>query len=118
MLGLFLSIAAFAAIGAIVAYAVILSFRWLKNKIREKFREKNVKKVAVADLQKMIDECENTVSMEELDELSEQGYTHVMATVDNAGKVSGLDVIKDENESLDEQVDRMLGREKMVVVTA
>ncbi len=107
------------AAGCLVAYAVILTFRWLRNKIREKLAAKNAKKVAVADLGELIESCDNTVTIDQLEELSDEGYTHLMATVDDNGKVDDVEVIRDMNDSIDAEVEQFINRtgEGMVVVT-
>lgn len=119
MFGLIVGIVGLIAAGCLVAYAVILTFRWLKNKIREKLAAKNAKKVAVADLDELIESCDNTVTIDQLEELSDEGYTHLMATVDDNGKVDDVEVIRDTNDSIDAEVDRFINRtgEGMVVVT-
>lgn len=113
-MGLFFAIAAVIATGCLIAYAIVLTIKWLKNKIREKIQKRNAKKVAFMDLQKLVDECPNEMS---LDELLKEGDTHVMATVDEYGKIDEVDILKDEGYG-DAEVDRMLGSEGMVVVTA
>ena len=119
MLGLIAGIVGLIAAGCLVAYAIILTFRWLKNKIREKLAAKNVKKVAVADLDELIESCDNTVTVDQLETLSDEGYTHLMATVDNNGKVDNVEVIRDTNDSIDAEVDQFINRtgDGMVVVT-
>lgn len=119
MIGLIAGIVGLIAAGCLVAYAIILTFRWLKNKIKEKLAAKNAKKVAVADLDELIESCDNTVTLSDLESLSDEGYTHLMATVDDNGKVSDVEVIRDTNDSIDEEVERFINRtgDGMVVVT-
>lgn len=104
------------AAGCLIVYAVALTIKWLKNKIKEKLAQKNVSKVATADLETLIDECENTMSMEEFEKFVDEGYTHVMASVDDNGKVYDVEVIKDTNDSVDEEVEQLLRKEGMVVI--
>lgn len=94
--------------------AIILTIGWLKKTIRGKIQKKNVAKVAFMDFQKLVEECPNEIS---LDELLEEGCTHIMATVDGSGKIDEIDLFKDIGDG-DNEVDRMLGSEGMVVVTA
>ena len=119
MFGLIIGIIGLIAAGALVAYAIVLTFRWLKSKIKEKLAAKNAKKVAVADLEELIESCDNTVTVDQLEELSDEGYTHLMATVDESGKVSDVEVIRDTSDSIDDEVDQFINRtgEGMVVVT-
>lgn len=119
MLGLIAGIVGLIAAGCLVAYAIILTIRWLKNKIKEKLAAKNVKKVAVADLDEIIESCNNTITIDQLEELSDEGYTHLIATVDNNGKVNDVEVIHDKSDTIDEEVQQFINRtgEGMVVVT-
>lgn len=119
MIGLIAGIIGLIATGCLIAYAIVLTFRWLKNKIKEKLANKNVKKVAVADLDELIKSCDNTLTLDQLEKLADEGNTHLMATVDESGKVNDVEVIRDTNDTIDEEVDRFINRtgEGMVVIT-
>lgn len=107
------------AAGCIIAHIIVLTFKWLKNKIREKLAKKNIKKVAVADLEELIEECDNTVSLNELDELVDKGYTHLMADVGYDGKiVDDVEIIKDESDSIDREVKEFINKtnQGMVII--
>lgn len=107
------------ALGCLAVYAIVLTFKWLKNKITEKLAKRNVKKVAVADLEELINECDNTVSLKDLDNLVDEGYTHLMAEVGYDGKIVGdVEVIKDKSDTIDKDVEELLNRtnQGMVVV--
>lgn len=121
MLSILAGITVFLAIGNLVAYTIILTLSWLINKIKQKFEDKKTKKLAVAELDKLIQSCSNRISLEQLEQLNEvsnEGYTHLMATVDDSGIVNDVEVIKDINESLDEEVVRFINKnnEGMVVI--
>lgn len=117
MLGVLLGIAAAVAVGALVAYAIALTMKWITNKVREKMAMRNVKKTAVADIEKLIDECDNKVSMEELEKMADKGYSHVMVSMDSNNEIIGdVEIIKDTNDELDREVRQLLGREHMVVI--
>ncbi|MBO4897682.1 MAG: hypothetical protein J5590_05235 [Clostridia bacterium] len=117
MIALIGAIVGLIALGCLVAYAIVLTIRWLKNKIKEKLAKKNVKKVAVADIEQLIAECDNTVSMDELEKLTDEGYSHIMVDVGYDGKIVGdISVIEDKNDYLDEEVEQLLSRKGMVVV--
>lgn len=119
MFGLIAGIIGLIAIGCLVAYAVVLTIKWLRDKIKEKIAKKNVKKVAVADLEKLIDECDNTVSLKDLDSLVDEGYTHLMADVDYNGKAVGeIELIKNKNDTIDKEVEELINRtnQGMVIV--
>ncbi|MCM1251676.1 MAG: hypothetical protein NC321_02560 [Clostridium sp.] len=119
MLALLAGIVGLIAMGCLVAYAVVLTFKWLRNKISEKLAKKNVKKVVVADLEELINECDNTVSLSALNDLVDEGYTHMMADVGYDGKIVGdVEVLKDENDAIDKDVEELINRthQGMVVV--
>lgn len=118
MLGIILGIVGLVAAGCLVAYAIVLTIRWLTKKIKEKLAAKNAKKVAVADLEELINDCDNKISLSDLEGLTDQGYSHLVATVDNSGKVSDVEVIKDTSASIDEEVDQLINRTRqgMVVI--
>lgn len=121
MLALIAGIAGLIALGNLVSLVIALTFSWLVGRIKQKFAEKNAKKVAVADLDKLIASCSNTVSfnqLEQLNEVSNEGYTHLMAAVNDNGEVYDVEVIRDTNENLDEEVARFINKtdEGMVVI--
>lgn len=122
MFTLILGISAAIAIGCLVTYAIVLAIRWLKDKIKEKFAVKKAKKVAVTTLENMIGSCDNTVPIDQIDQvkgLSDMGYSHLIATVDNSGKVSDVEIIKDTSDTIDEEVEQFINctGEGMVVIT-
>ena len=112
-MGLLLAIAGIIALGTLVTYVVALTIRWLKNKIRSMLAKRNIKKVAAMDLEKLIDECPNQKT---LDDLYDDGYDKVIATVNNSGKIEDVEVVKDTSGG-DCEVDAFLGNEQMVVVS-
>lgn len=71
------------------------------------------------DLEELIDACDNTVSLNDLDNLADEGYTHLMAEVGYDGEIVGeVEVIKDESNTIDKDVEELLNRTKqgMVIV--
>lgn len=123
MFGLILGIVAAIAIGSLIVYAISLTIKWLKNKISEKLRNKNVKGVAVNDVKELVKEaakkCDNKTSIKALNDLVDEGYTHMMASVDYDGNIVGdVEVIKDENDAIDKDVEELLNRtnQGMVIV--
>lgn len=119
MLGLLMGIVGLISLGCLVAYVIVLTIKWIKNKVSEKLAKKNVKKVAVADLEELIEECDNNISLDDLDKLVDEGYTHMMAEVGYDGQVIGdIEVIKDQNETIDKDVEELLNRtnQGMVIV--
>ncbi len=112
-MGLLLLIAGCIAVGTLVAYAVVITIRWLKNKLTEMRMKRNVKKVAAVELEKMIEDCPNQMSLQEL---NAKGYDMVLASVNDTGKIEDVEVVKNEGND-DYEVDRLLGDERMVVIT-
>ena len=112
-----LGIGAMILAGAFVVCVIALTVKWIKNKFREKLALKNAKKAAIADIKELVENCDNRMSLEELDRIaSKEGYTHVMATVDNNGQIMGdLELIKDTSGGSSD-VQRLLGDNGMLVV--
>lgn len=117
-MGLILGIVALVAAGCIVAYAVIVTAKWIKNKIKDKIRQRNAKKVAVADIEQLINQCDNQVSIDELDSLVDEGYDYLVASVDDSGNVDDVEVVKDTSDYSDSEVDKLLGKKGMIVVNS
>lgn len=116
-MGLVFAILGLIAAGCIVAYVVRLSLKWIVNRIREKKDSKYINKVAVAEINALINDCNNRTTVDALDKLAGQGYSHIMADVDATGNIVGnIETIKDMNETLDPEVARLLGKKGMVVV--
>lgn len=109
----FLAIAGIIAAGAFITCAVVITIRWLKDKIRSILAKRNIKKVAAMDLEKLIEECPNQKT---LNDLYDEGYDKVIASVDNSGKIQDVEAYKDEGCG-DPEVDKFIGSEGMVVVT-
>lgn len=115
-MGIWIILAAIAA-GAALTLIISFTIKWLKNYLLQKKQMANVKKVIVADLEKMAKECNNTISFDELDELAKQGYTHCTVDINKYGEAEGqVKIIKDVNDSLDYEVEKLLGSEGVLVV--
>lgn len=108
-----LAIAGIIAAGALIAYSVVVTIRWVKNKIKELIAKMNAKKVAVTKLKKLIKECPNQKTM---DDLLNDDYDTVFATVDENDEVQDVEVVKNTGYD-DPKVDKLLGEDEMVVVT-
>ena len=120
MFGFIMAIIALVAAGCIVAYAVVLTIKWLRNKVKEKLAKKNVEKVVLGDLQALIDECNNPATLDELDKLADKGYTHVMADVGYDGKIVGdVELVQNQNNTLDREVEELINRtnQGMVIIS-
>ena len=109
---------------AVAGYFILkLTLGWIMNKIDEYFSNKETDAVntkidatVVADIDEMMDKCQNRKSYELLKKEREKGYTHVMGKI-SGGKLTGdVDLVKDENDTLDPEVKTLLGPEKMVII--
>ena len=106
------------ALGLVVFTVVALNLKWFLNRLRsKKTAMPNIKKVMLADLSTLANSCDNTVKLDQLRDLVDKGITHVMADIDDDGNVVGnIEAIKDTNQSLDDEVNKILGQDRMVVV--
>lgn len=112
---MFWGILALVALGTVVYLTVKITFDWIRNKIREKLNKKNAKKVMVSKIGRMVEECENEMSLEQLNELEK--YDMVAATVTNSGEVEDVEFIQNTDSVLDDEVERLLKGKGQVVVT-
>ena len=107
------------AAGVFVGYLVAITMRWLVNKINAKFAEKRVKNVIVADMENLVENSNNKISLNELNDITGGRRAEVIAAVDGDNRIVGdIEIAKDKNRSLDPEVEELLGREKSVVVGA
>lgn len=107
-----LAILAFLAIAGAVTYVIKVTFNWLRNKIKEKLKKRNTKKVFMSAVENLANECDNVRTLDELN-----NYDFVMATINDKNQVEDLDLIKDTNDKLDEEIDRLLSSKREVVIT-
>lgn len=107
-----LGILALLAAGLAVMWVIKVTFNWVRNKIREKLAKKNAKKVYMATVKKLADECDNKMTLDDLN-----NYDFVMASVNDEDQVEDLDLIKNADAHLDEEVDRLLTSKREVVIT-
>lgn len=121
---LFVSLAAAIAVGVaagtLIAKAIMMTINWLRNKIKAKLAKRNTQKVAVAELGKLVEKCENQASLADLEELCEQGCSHVIASVNTSGEVEDVELIEDTSKVIDQDVKTLINRtgEGMVVISA
>ena len=112
-MGLGLLIAgAIVALGTLAILAVVYTIKWLKTRIKQKFQNQNVKKVAATTLEQLVQECPNVRTLEEL---LDDGCTDVIATVDLDGQIEDVEIIKNTG-SVDPEVEELLGPKGMVVI--
>ena len=82
--------------GIFITVVLYLTYKAWKNKIAEKRKQKNAKKVVSATLKAMEKDCTNRIEFDEIERIANEGYTHVMAAMDNSGNIVGdVELIKD-----------------------
>ncbi len=105
------------ASAALLIYAVAMTAIWFKDKVKSKMAQKNVKKVAAGDLSKLINNCENQVSLDELEKYADEGYDNFVVAVDSNGRAVGdVELLQDTSSGSDMR--KIYGREGMVVVNS
>ena len=111
MLGLFLGIAAIIAAGVVIAHVAMLSMKYLISKVKNMMAKKNVKKVAVMELEKLIEECPNQTSLAELEN---ESVDAIFASVDEYGNVVDVECVS--ADIIDPSFQEKLGDEGMLVI--
>lgn len=98
----------------------VLTFKLLKNKIEERIGQKNAKKVAVIELKKFLEICDDTDIKSRFNSLADEGYTLIIASVNSSGEVEDVEIIRNKSETIDKDIDEFINRtgEGMVVVEA
>ena len=112
-----LIIAGAIAAGLFIGYVVAITINWLVNKINAKAAEKRVKNVVVADMENIVKNSNNRISLSELNSITGGNRAEVIAGIDENNRIVGdIEIAKDSNKYLDPEVEELLGREKTVVV--
>lgn len=86
------------ATGILVAKLVQITFTWLTDKIKQKLAKRNVSKVAVGELSKIIEGCHNQTTIDEMMAMQEKGVTHFSVEVQNDGTIdenNGIEIWDD-----------------------
>lgn len=103
--------------GLFACYLVTITFTWLKNEIAIKSAEKRVKRVVVADMENLLINSNNKISLDKLNNITGGKRSVVIAGVDENNRIVGnVEIDTDKNDYLDPDVQELLGREKTVVV--
>ncbi len=111
MLGLFLGIAAIIATGIIIAHIAKLTIQWLIGKVKNMFAKNRVQKVSAIKLEKLIEECPNQMSLEELES---KGVDAIIASVDAYGNIEDVEAVA--ADTVDSDFNQKLGYEGMIVI--
>lgn len=112
-------ILALIAIGAVIMIVVNITVNWIRKRIEEKLRKKTAKKVFMKEIGQMVEDCENEMTLEELNSVKEtaKDADFVMATLDENNQVDEVELIKDQNSKLDREVEELLKSKKEILVT-
>ena len=106
------------AVGAIIYSVVKFVLPWIRDKLEAMLAKKNVKKAFLSDIGNLAKDCKNKKTLSDLDKLVDEGYEFVAVAFDDDTNIIGdVELIKDTNESLDDEVEDLLGLERMVVVS-
>lgn len=99
--------AAFWAVVLIVA----LTLSWLIDKIKDRLKRKETKKIAVMDLEELIAEEEELSSQElaDLNEMKKKGDV-IIISLDSNGEVQDPEIIKDKNKRRDKKAYDLINR--------
>lgn len=112
-----LIVAGAVAAGLFVGYFVAITINWLRKKITVKLAEKNVKHVIVADIENLVKNSSNRITLSDLNSITGGRRAEVIAAVDEKNKIVGdIEIAKDTNVDLDAEVDEILGEERKIVV--
>ena len=104
------------ALGCLIAYSVVLTVRWLKDRISQKLRNPMTDEVAVGDIKTLISQCTNKRTLSELEAMADQGYTNFVVGIDKDEDIVGeVELIQAKEH--DYQVDQYIGKQGMVRVS-
>lgn len=99
--------------GLFVVCTVVLTFDWLRKKIKKRLENKKIKKVAYGKVSKLVKECSNEISLDDLEK-----YDSYMVSVNDKDEVEDLELIKNDG-SDDQKINEMIkDGDGMVVITA
>ena len=85
---------------------------WVMDQVKKRMSNSNISKVALLDIQCLIDNCDNKISLDEL-----EGYSHVMVSVDSENNtITDTELIQDQNVVPDSELKELLGERKMIIV--
>ena len=116
MLMFFGFLAAAIAAGLIIYQIVKLTVNWIINTVKS-LKARGAQKVIASEINAMIESCDNVTSLDALEKLADEGYTHIMAGVDSQNNlVEDPMIIKDEDDEIPYEVTQLLGEEKSVVI--
>lgn len=128
IVGGLLAIIAIVGIANIAKIIIKITFNWVRNKINSILAKPKAKKVYVQDIDEMVkkdaESCKHTMSREEfnnytskMNESEINDYDLVVASIDDEGQVQDIELVKNTDAKLDEEVERLLGSKREILVT-
>ena len=104
------------AAGTLVAVLVRFTLPWIVNRVKSAIASMKAKKVFVTTMERLVEDCPNTISLSNLEAMSNGRRTYVVADIDSNDQPGHVDIVQDANDSLDEEVAEFLGKEGKVVI--
>ncbi len=102
---------------AVIGYFLVkFTIKFVREKIDEYFKNKKIDSVMVASIEAMMKKHENTRSYKVLKAARDKGYTHITAKTSGGKIKDGVEIYQDTLDTPDEEVENLLGAEKMVVI--
>ena len=99
-------------------FAVYLTLDWVFDKIDKWIFNREAEGGLIADIDSMMKNVPEK-SLAALRNAKNKGYTHLMAKVDERGRIKGsVDIIKDKSTTPDPELREVLGEEGMAVIKA
>lgn len=123
IVGGLLAIIAAVGIANIIHRIIKITFNWVRNKVNSFFMKRKIKKVFIQDVDEMIrkeaETCEHTMSWEEFNNYKSEinDYDLVVASIDDEGQVQDIELVQNTDAKLDEEVERLLGSKREILVT-
>ncbi|MBQ4418253.1 MAG: hypothetical protein II870_01345 [Synergistaceae bacterium] len=100
---IFISIISLIISGVCLFCTIALNRKWLDGQLNKIFHpihaikeSKKAKRAMLCDIKRLMDECDNKMSLSELNKLVDEGYSHVFVKQYNNDELE-VEVIKDSN---------------------
>ena len=98
--------------GDILVKLIKVTKPWVMDQVKKRMSNSNISKVSLLDIQCLIDNFDNKISLDEL-----EGYSHVMVSVDSENNtITDTELIQDQNVVPDSELKELLGERKMIIV--
>ena len=114
-----ITLVATAIVAGLIVFTVLkLTIKAIIKTVKA-LKAKGAKKVLVADINSMAEKCTNKKSLKDLEKLANQGYTHVVAGINDSNEiVDKIQLIQNEDDETAYEVVDLLGDEGAVLIEA